>query len=238
MNLVARIAWTLAAAAFFIGCAQTTPSPGARAAGDEWMDRFPVSKADLKSTGRGTYFILEPGFQMTYEGESDEGDRLVVTVLPETKMIDGVETRIVEERESAMGHLTEVSRNYFAIDHRNGDVYYFGEDVDTYKNDKINGHPGSWHSGENGAHFGLMMPGTARVGQKFYQELSPKTAMDRVEIVSTSEIVKTPAGEFKNCVKTKETTPLERGTVEHKLYAPGVGLIVDGELKLAKYGGQ
>ena len=59
--------------------------------------------------------------------------------------------------------------------------------------------------------------------------------MDRAEIVSVSETLKTPAGEFKNCVKTKETTPLEKGT-EYKLYAPGVGLVKDGDLHLVKYG--
>ena len=60
--------------------------------------------------------------------------------------------------------------------------------------------------------------------------------MDRVENVSTTVTKKTPAGEFGNCLKTEETTPLEPGTKEYKLYAPGVGLIADGPLLLAKYG--
>jgi hypothetical protein len=59
--------------------------------------------------------------------------------------------------------------------------------------------------------------------------------MDRAEVVSVTDPLKTPAGDFKNCVKAKETTPLEKGT-EYKLYAPGVGLVKDGGLKLVKYG--
>jgi hypothetical protein len=35
-------------------------------------------------------------------------------VLDETKTVDGVETRIVEERETVNGKPIEVSRNYFA----------------------------------------------------------------------------------------------------------------------------
>jgi hypothetical protein len=59
--------------------------------------------------------------------------------------------------------------------------------------------------------------------------------MDRAEVVSVSETLKTRAGDFKDCVKTRETTPLEKGT-EYKFYAPGVGLVKDGTLHLVKYG--
>jgi hypothetical protein len=50
------------------------------------------------------------------------------------------------------------------------------------------------------------------------------------------ETIRTPAGEFRNCLKTEETTPLEPGVKEYKYYARGVGLVQDGALKLVKYG--
>jgi hypothetical protein len=56
--------------------------------------------------------------------------------------------------------------------------------------------------------------------------------MDRAQIVSVSERVTTPAGTFEKCLKTEETTPLEPGDKEYKLYAPGVGLVRDGPLAL------
>lgn len=207
------------------------------AAGDrEFKDSFDVPKDSFVSHGRNTYFNLEPGYQATYEGEEDgEKGLLIITVLDETKTVDGVETRIVEERESAGGKLIEVSRNYFALDQRTNDVYYFGEDVEMYKDGKVKNREGSWLAGVNGAKFGLFMPAKPEVGQKFYQEVAPKVAMDRFEVVSVTEEVKVPAGDFKNCLKTKETTPLEKGT-EYKLYAPEAGLIVDGSLKLVKFG--
>jgi hypothetical protein len=55
--------------------------------------------------------------------------------------------------------------------------------------------------------------------------------MDRVEIISTDETVKTPAGTFEHCVHLKETTPLE-ADVSHKYYAPGVGMIKDDDFEL------
>ena len=57
--------------------------------------------------------------------------------------------------------------------------------------------------------------------------------MDRVEVVSTNETVKTPAGTFEHCVHLRETTPLERG-VSHKYLAPGIGIIQDDEFELAE----
>ena len=197
-----------------------------------WTENFLMEKSDLASTGSNPYFSLEPGWQMVYKGGDTD---LIITVLNETKMVDGVETRIIEERESEGGKLIEVSRNYFAISKRNNSVFYFGEDVDMYKNGKITDHGGSWLAGMNGARAGVAIPGIALLGARYYQEIAPKVAMDRAEIVSVTETMKTPAGDFKNVLKTEETTPLESGK-EYKYYAPGIGLIKDGDVVLVKYG--
>ncbi len=204
-----------------------------KAKGRAFTDDFSLDKADLASTGRNPYFVLEPGFQRVLEKGAE---RHVITVLDETKMVDGVETRVVEERETKDGKLVEVSRNYYAISKRTNNVYYFGEQVDIYKNDKVVSHEGSWLSGENKARFGLMMAGMALLGARYHQEVAPGAAMDRAEIVSVTETVKTPAGEFKNCLKIEETTPLEPGNIGYKYYAPGVGMIQDGSLKLVSHG--
>ncbi len=201
-----------------------------------FMENFAVEKSDFSSSGRSDYFVLEPGFVSVFEGEED-GKKIVltITVTEQTKTVDGVETRVVEEKEMANGEVAEISRNYFAISKTTHDVYYFGEDSDTYKSGKVANHEGSWLAGVAGARFGLALPAKPKIGMAYYQELAPKVAMDRAEVVSVTETVKTPAGTFKNCVKTRETTPLEKGT-EYKLYAPGVGLVLDGELKLVKAG--
>lgn len=204
--------------------------------GASFTDSFDLGKAELSPTGRNRYFVLEPGYQLVLEG-TDKGKAMVltVTVLNETKTVDGVETRVVEEKETANGQVVEISRNYFAISKKTSDVFYFGEDVYDYKNGKVVGHEGSWLSGVNGARFGLIMPGTPLLGAKYHQEIAPKVAMDRAEVVSLTETMETPAGKFQKCLKTEETTALERGR-EYKFYAPGVGLIMDGSLRLTKYG--
>ena len=193
---------------------------------------FGVAPGELVSTGENPYFILEPGYVLELEGG---GTHLTITVLSETKKVAGVETRIVEERETENGKPVEVSRNFFAISQRTNSVFYFGEDVDTYdKNGKITGHEGSWTAGVNGATFGLMMPGEPLLRARYYQEIAPKVAMDRAEVISLMETVRTPAGLFTNVLKTEETTPLETLSHEAKYYARGIGLIQDGSLKLVK----
>jgi hypothetical protein len=202
----------------------------ARSAQPSWRTAFPVDKADLADHGRNPYFILEPGYRLTLENGPE---RLVVSVLDETRMVDGVKTRVVEERETKGGKLAEISRNFFAINRKTADVYYFGEDVDIYKNGRVTSHEGAWLSGINGARFGLIVPGKPRVGYRYQQEMAPRVAMDRAEVVAVTETFQTPAGTFKNCMRTRETSALEPGS-EDKLWAPRVGLIKDGELVLVR----
>ena len=66
--------------------------------------------------------------------------------------------------------------------------------------------------------------------------MAPNVAEDRAAIIALGVSIKTPAGSFKNCVKMEETTPLEPNVKEYKVYAPGVGCVQDGDLKLVKYG--
>ena len=190
-----------------------------------------AAASKLSDTGRNPFFVLEPGFQQTYTG----GDgRLVITVLDQTELVDGVTTRVVEERESRGDALVELSRNFYAIDPASQDVYYFGEDVDEYSNGAVE-HPGTWRSGQGGAHYGLFMPGRPTVGFQHDQESAPGVAEDHAEVVSTTETVTGPSGPVANCIKVKETSRLEPGTIEYKLYAPGVGLVTDQDLTLDGY---
>ena len=214
----------------------TVVSPSALAGSPAFSDSFEADKAQLAPTGRNRYFVLEPGYRLVLEGkEKGKPAVLTITVLNETKMVDGVETRVVEEKETANGQVVEISRNYFAISTKTSDVFYFGEDVDIYKDGKVTGHEGAWLSGVNGARFGMMMPETPLLGARYQQEVAPKVAMDRAEVVSLTETLQTPAGKFEKCLKTEESSVLEGGK-EHKLYAPGIGLIYDGSLKLTKCG--
>ena len=206
-------------------------APGA----DLWRPTLTPVDEPYTNIGRNAYFTLEPGYQLVFAGkDGGKPAELVITVLEDTQDIGNVKTRVVEERESVGGKLVEESRNFFAIGVNTRNVYYFGEDVDVYKGDKVV-HEGAWRAGTNGAKHGILVPGTIQTGDRYYQEQAPGVAMDRAENVSTKKTVKTPTGKFNRCLKTKETTPLESGK-EYKFYAPGIGLVQDADLRLVKYG--
>lgn len=226
--LFTAVAFSVAGAGCHSSSASKDSSPAAAPSGDDgWRRSFNPDKSNLGPTGANPYFDLTPGTVRVYrEGKTT----LTITALNETRVVDGVTTRVVEEREEAGGKPKEISRNYFAIDRATGDVYYFGEDVDEYHGDVVS-HPGVWQSGVNGAHFGLMVPGRPATGDRFYQELAPGVAMDRFEIVGMEDTIETPAGTFTHCMHVRETTPLE-SDVGHKWYAAGVGLVKDGDAAL------
>ncbi|HET6203241.1 MAG TPA: hypothetical protein VFI25_10620 [Planctomycetota bacterium] len=200
-----------------------------------FTDRFAVDEKDLGPTGANPFFVLEPGYQLVLEDLKDE-EVLTITVLDETKQVSGVETRVVEERETVQGKLVEVSRNFFAICRKTNGVYYFGEEVEIYKDGKLHGQEGAWLAGEKGARFGMIMPGTPLLGARHYQEIAPGVAMDRAEVVGLTERLEVPAGKFENVLKVEETTPLEPDEKSFKYYAPGVGLLKDGGCRLVKFG--
>ncbi|MBU0518752.1 hypothetical protein KKA00_00715 [bacterium] len=198
-----------------------------------WQSDFNLDNRIFADQGENSYFILKPGFQIVL---ADEDDRVTLTVMDETREVGNIMTRVVEEREEEDGELVEISRNFFAIDADNGDVFYFGEEVDIYKKGKVVKHEGAWLAYEGDALPGLIMPGSPKIGMKYYQEIAPGKALDRGEVISLTETFKTPAGTFDNCLKTKETSGLNPLEKEYKRYAPGIGQIQDEDLLLVKYG--
>lgn len=212
-----------------VTAAATIPDAGQ---GKKWTESFGEENCTFLPTGRNRFFILEPSYQLVLQSDKE---KVAITVLNETKRIGNAETRIVEEREEENGKLKEVSRNFFAICKEHGDVFYFGEEVDDYKDGKIVGHSGAWRADQKNSKAGIMMPGTVLLGARHYQEIAPN-AMDRAEVVRDDVWMKTPAGKFENCIRIEETTPLDPEEKCYKTYAPGVGIIQDEDLLLTKWG--
>jgi hypothetical protein len=201
-----------------------------------YTESLMADSCSFSTTGRNTYFILEPGYQLILKNnDGNDTEQLIITVLNDTKKIGNIETRVVEENESKNGDTIEISRNYFAFCMQTSTIYYFGEEVDIYKKGKIVSHGGAWIAeGNNRA--GVVMPGLILLGSRYYQEMAPGVAMDRAEIISTTDTMQTPAGLFINVLKTEETNALKPNEKEYKYYAPGIGLIQDEDLLLFKYG--
>lgn len=219
----------------------------------EFTEDFPLASCWFASIGGNPYFPLVPGRQTYFSnsacvasGECEELNELWITVEREIKPIAlpvgdrtrTVYSRVIEERETEDGELTEISRNFVADCFPSHDVYYFGEEVDIYEDGEVVSHDGAWLAGRNGAMPGILMPDSGFiVGSRYFQEVAPDVALDRAEHLRSGFSVQVPAGTFHHCVEVGETTPLEPGAESSKVYCRGVGLVRDDELELtAIYG--
>jgi hypothetical protein len=231
---------TLAAAA---GVATAPwPAEAGKAKKKVFTQSFGLEACTFSDTGGNPYFSLDPGTKLTLEGIEDRTPaRVEITVLGDLEPIDfetedgtpiSLMARVVEEREWEDGELAEVSRNYVARCVETGDVFYFGEDVDDYEDGVVVGHDGAWRAGVDGALPGPIMPGRLLMGSRYYQENAPGVALDRAEHVAEGMTVITPAGEFHDCVKVRETSRLDASDVSIKLHCSGIGLVYDDGLEL------
>ncbi|HEU5455994.1 MAG TPA: hypothetical protein VFU85_09960, partial [Nocardioides sp.] len=173
------------------------------------------------------FLPLEPGSRWVYKSGGVDAETITVTVTDDTRVVQGVTTTVVRDvvRDSD-GTVVEETFDWFAQDAA-GNVWYFGEDTTEYDDRSRPDHSGSWEAGIDGAQAGLVMPAQPRVGDGYQQENSPGLAEDRAEVLSVDESVNVEFGSFTDVVQTEDTSPLEPGLVEHKYYAPGVGLILE-----------
>jgi hypothetical protein len=196
-----------------------------------------------------TYDPLPVGQRWVYQGrEQGATIGLQITVLNETEdFYSGrrtVTTRVVEELEweDANGNglvddgplsLIEVSRNFYAQT-QDGTVCYFGEDVDIYEAGVVVSHEGAWRADDRGNAPGIFMPADPQPGMTFQQESAPGIAEDEATVIRRGRTVTVPAGTFADTITVRDFNPLDgsRGT---KVYAPNVGLIIDGPLELIDY---
>lgn len=171
------------------------------------------------------FLPMTPGSVFTYLTETPDGlERTEIVVASDTRVVMGIPCVIVRDRVFLNDQLVEDTYDWFAQD-KDGNVWYFGEDVDNYVDGVVADHYGSWEAGVDGAEPGIIMLGNPAVGLKYRQEHYEGQAEDQGEIVGKNESVSVIAGSFSGCLKIKETNPLDPSFLEYKYYAKGVGLV-------------
>ena len=173
------------------------------------------------------FMPLTPGTTFVYVDANGTGNESnVVAVTHNTKVIAGVTCIEVHDVVYADGVLTEDTRDWFAQDTA-GNVWYFGENSQEIEDGLPVSLEGSWMTGVDGGHPGIIMKANPTMGDFYRQEFLLGTAEDLAEVVSLTESVTVPLGTFMNCLKTEETSPLEPDALEHKFYKAGVGEVLE-----------
>lgn len=184
------------------------------------------------------YMPLVPGTTFYYEAETEDGlETNTVEVTSDTKVILGVTTRVVRDMAYLDGCLVEDTLDWFAQD-MDGNVWYLGEDTMELDCDgNVLSTEGSWEAGADVAgtgevaEAGIVMLANPMPGLSYMQEYYEDEAEDMAKVLRLNANVSIDFGDYEDCLKTKEWTPLELGATEHKYYAPGVGLVYVEELK-------
>ena len=183
------------------------------------------------------YLPMVPGLTYRYEGEVEEESETIlvsneVFTTYDTRTILGVLCRVVQDTEWADGEIGELTREWFSQDN-DGNIWYFGEDVDIYEGGVVVSHDGSWEAGVDGALPGYLMKGNPLTGENpYYQEYYAGVAEDIAQVLSLSEPVSIGFGDYDNCLQVLEWNPLDDPVgEEHKFFAPSVGLVFIVELE-------
>jgi hypothetical protein len=172
------------------------------------------------------YFTLKPGSKFTYQDKRGI-ERIELTVTDEKRNVMGVPTTAVRVTEWRHGLLKEDTTDWYAQD-KSGNVWYFGESVNNYKDGQLVHRWGSWEAGVDGAKPGIIMRGNPQVGDTYRQEYSKGYAEDMGTVVATDKTITTPHGRFENCLQIRDWSQVESGT-EFKYYCPEVGFLVREE---------
>ncbi|MGI9293645.1 MAG: hypothetical protein ACR2PS_06650 [Pseudomonadales bacterium] len=192
------------------------------------------------------YFELVPGSRSF--GDEDEGN--TVTVTQETKLIAGVTCVVVQDVEQEEGAVLENTDDWYAQDIE-GNVWYCGEISENFElfegddpaDPELVDVDGSWKAFRDSAQPGILMKATPQIGDVYRQEMAIEDAEDVAEVLQNTADGLLEGDECNedgddveeyidsvcngNCLITKEFSPIEPGVVEHKYYAPGIGLILE-----------
>lgn len=172
------------------------------------------------------WFPLLPGTRYVYTGVKDgKRSRDVMVVTHATRTIDGISCVAVSDKLYLLGRLEERTTDWYSQDAR-GNVWYFGErtaELDAHG--QVTSTEGTWTAGVAGAQPGIYMPADPSVGQSGRQEYYKGHAEDHFKVIGRFNTV-SPRGAA-NIVLTSETTPLEPGTVDHKMYVRGIGTVLE-----------
>jgi hypothetical protein len=196
----------------------------------------PISAEDFNaqnfsgaSQAPNQWLPLTPGTRFFFKGSSiDEGERIshavdaIVTDL--TKVIAGVRTTVVWERDYTEGELEEAEIAFFAQDD-DGNVWHLGEYPEEYDKGKIVKTP-AWLAGLDGATAGIAMMAEPRRGTPDYAQgyaPPPINWADRARVYQTDQRTCVPVDCYKDVLVTEEFELAKPGSFQLKYYASGVG---------------
>jgi hypothetical protein len=227
---------SLAVAMLLLMLAGGTPPPAETA--DAVMEEPALLDIDPTNFDNPTvinneWMPLRPGTRLVYDGfdVDDNGQRIphvvFATTTDLTKVINGVRTRVILEEDYSDEELVEKDIAFHAQDN-DGNVWHFGELVETYEGAAfLGGHV--WLVGlTEGAHAGIQMLAEPQAGETYSQGYAPPPFFwtDRSLVHRMGPQTTVPSGTYEDVMVIAEwDQETEEGVFQDKYYARGVGVV-------------
>lgn len=192
---------------------------------------LPAAK-DFASRIDNPWFPLHPRTVFAYRGMKDgKKGRDVLTVTGRHRRILGIQATVIDDRLYLNHRLAERTTDWYAQD-KTGNVWYLGEKTATLDpRGRVLSTDGTWLAGVHGARAGIFMPAHPTPGRAGRQEFYPGHAEDQFLVLRLDARVTSPAVSSDRALLTQETTRLEPGAVDHKLYVRGIGTVLEQTVK-------
>lgn len=208
--------------------AETPEEEGPEVDPEFTSEEFNAENFDNPTEITNQWLPLTPGTQYIFEGQTEEGGvtsnhQVIFTVTDLTKIIHGVRSIVIWDRDYSEGELVETELAFFAQDNT-GNVWRMGEYPEVYEKGVLVEAP-AWISGFKGAVAGIMMPANPEIGAPSYsQGWGPAVDFtDRAIVEETGLEVCVPMDCFDDVMVVAEYSRAEPNAFQLKYYAPGVG---------------
>ncbi|MFN8566889.1 MAG: hypothetical protein U0Z44_05060 [Kouleothrix sp.] len=195
---------------------------------------FKANNFTNSATIDNQFFPLVPGMQFTYEGHVNQGGQplehqVIFTVTDLTKVINGVRTVVLWDRDFSQGVLAEAELAFHAQDNAKN-IWNLGEYPEVYSGGQFTGAPDTWFAGIANALPGTIIPGSPQVGSPiFLQGYSPNIGfLDCGQVAAVGQHACVLGTCYDNLLMIDETSPLDGPATQQKYYAPNIGTVLIG----------
>jgi hypothetical protein len=227
----ARLAVALGALLATLPGIMAAPAASAGATSPVTEKDFGQASFSHSTTVDNKWLPLVPGTQFVFEGTANRGNgsaphTLIFTVTDVTKVVNGVRTVALWDRDLNEGQMVEEELAFWAQDD-GGNVWLLGEYPEEYENGLPVGAPSTWLAGVKGSQAGVLMRFDPKTGTSAYhQGLAPSVDFeDKARVIKEHQKTCVPVACYDDVLVVDEWNPLEQPADGHQLkyHAPGVG---------------
>jgi hypothetical protein len=228
-GLIAAAGLAVLAAAAPNARAVIVDPPGYQATEKDYtVERFSDASIDITNK----FLPIIPGSTFTLTGTANRGSgqnphTVIFTVTEVTKMVNGVRTVVLWDRDIQEGALVEEELAFWAQDD-SGTVWLMGEYPEEHEGNKVAA-PAAWLTGVQQATAGILMRTDPQVNTTEYEQGKAPTAEfhDLAKVFAVDQQTCVDVGCFDGVLVVDEWDPDHQPEDGHqfKYHAPGVGII-------------